>query len=216
MAGCWRGIILPLFLGTLCSCLGSRAEIVLKADGAGTLNLEYRISRQVQNIGALDGNARWPGVPVDRADFERGIARLNAARPGAVKLLSFSAREEGPDMVYRAAAAFSRLEDILPLLDYNGGGIRYIRGEKQSLTLNFAPKGELGGDSVDPALLVLAEEAFRGYNIAISLSSPSPVELRVQGEGDARIEREGGKAGFSVPLYRLISLSGPLTAEFIF
>ncbi|MDR1143109.1 MAG: hypothetical protein LBK77_02685 [Spirochaetaceae bacterium] len=211
-----KKIFIPLVVfmlgGILCSCLGAEAEIVLKAGGAGTLNLEYRAARYFQNIGALDGNARWPTVPVDRADFDRSIARLNAGRPDAVKLSSFSVREDGPDTVYRAAVDFSRLEDILPLLDYGGTGVMLIRGEPDSLTLNFRP----APGPVDPELLVLAEEALRGYNITMRFTAPSPVELRVQGGGDLRIEQEGGKAGFSVPLYQLISRDEPLRVDFLF
>jgi hypothetical protein len=209
-------LIISIFTGPLCSCLGSEAEIVLKADGTGTLNLVYRVSRHFQNIGALDGNTRWPSVPVDRADFDRSIARLNAGRPDAVKLLSFSAKEEGADMIYRAAAGFSRLEDILPLLDYGGEGAALVRGEKQSLILNFTPDSESGREPIDPELLVLAEEALRGYNISVRLTAPFPVELRVQGGGDLQIDQEGGKAGFSIALYQLITQNDPLRAEFLF
>jgi hypothetical protein len=215
-----KKIFLPLVFfmsaGILCSCLGAEAEIVLKAGGAGTLNLEYRVSRHFQNIGALDGNARWPGVPVDRSDFERSVARLNAGRPDAVKLSSFSVREDGPDTVYRAEVGFSRLEDVLPLLDYGGQGAALIRGEPHSLMLNFMPGSGSPREPVDPELLALAEEALRGYNITMRFTAPSPVELRAQGGGDLRIEQEGGKAGFSVPLYQLISRDEPLRVEFLF
>ncbi|MDR0451076.1 MAG: hypothetical protein LBH26_07400 [Treponema sp.] len=191
----------------LCSCLGSSAEIILQAGGGGRLKLEYRVSRQFQNIGALDGNARWPSVPAGRADFERSVDSLEGLR-----LISFSAGEEGPDLLYRAEIGFSALEDILPLLDYGGEAASLVRGERRSLVLRLGP----GPETADPGLLALAEEAFRGYHIALSLISPSPVELRVRGGDSLRIEQEGGKAGFSVPLYDLILLPGPVTAEFVF
>jgi hypothetical protein len=191
------------------SCLGSSAEITLNADGTGTVALEYRVSRSFQDIGAQDGNARWPTVPVDRADMERSIERLEGLR-----LRSFSTGEEGPDLIYRASVGFSRLEDVLPLLDYGGDGAALVRGEKQSLVLRLNREP---GESLDPELLALAEEAFRGYRIAVSLNAPSPVELRVSGGGEGLdIDQGGKKAGFSIPLYGLISLPGPLTVEFVF
>jgi hypothetical protein len=205
-----------VFAAFLCfclgSCLGSKAEIVLQADGGGKLNLEYRVSRRFQGIGALDGNARWPSVPVDRADFERSVARLNAGGPEAVKLLSFSVKEDGPDLLYRAEIGFSRLEDILPLLDY-GESPRLVQGEQRTLVLRLGP--EAGGETVDPGLLALAEEALRGYDLAVSLSAPSTVELRIRG-GTLPVEQDGRRAGFSVPVYDLITMPGPLTAEFVF
>jgi hypothetical protein len=204
-----------VFAGTLCSCLGSKAEIVLQSGGSGKLNLEYRISRQFQSTGALDGNARWPSVPVDRADLERSVARLNAGRPGAVKLQSFSVKEDGPDLLYRVVIGFSRLEDILPLLDYAGEPPVLVRGERQTLVFRFAPGTEAMAETADPELLALAEEAFRGYEIAVSLSAPSPVGLRIRG-GTLAVEQDGRKAGFSVPVYDLITGPGPVTAEFEF
>ncbi|MDR1148822.1 MAG: hypothetical protein LBK66_09345 [Spirochaetaceae bacterium] len=207
-----------VFAAFLCfclgSCLGSRAEIVLEAGGGGKLNLEYRISRRFQSIGALDGNARWPSVPVDRADFERSIARLNAGGPEAVKLLSFSVKEDGPDLIYGAVIGFSRLEDILPLLDY-GERPSLVQGERRTLVLRLVPGPEAGGEPADPGLLALAEEALRGYDLTVSLSAPSPVELRIRG-GTLPVEQDGRKAGFSVPVYDLITRPGPLTAEFVF
>jgi hypothetical protein len=203
--------VLFVFAAALCSCVGVKTDIVLKADGTGTVNMEYRISRQFQDIGALDGNARWPSVPVGRADFERTIDRLEG-----LTLLSFSSGAEGPDLLYRAAVGFSRLEDILPLLGSGGKAVSLVRGERRSLVLRLAPGREGGSAAENPELLALAEKAFRGYDIAVSLISPSPVELRVpEGEGMV-IEQGGRKAGFSVPVYEIISRGRTLTAEFVF
>jgi hypothetical protein len=207
-----------LFAVFLCSCVGATADIALRADGSGEMVLEYRVSRQFQAIGALDGNARWPTVPVGRADIERSVERLNAG-----KLLSFSAKEEGQDLINRAVIGFSRLEDILPLLGSGGESPALTReGGKQILRLRLGgPQG--GSPAVDPQLLALAEDAARGYRIGVSLSAPAGVELRLPGGepaaagGEApRFERSGKKAGFSIPLFQLISPGGALAAEFVF
>jgi hypothetical protein len=200
-----------VFSGLLCSCVGLKTEIVMKADGTGTLRTTYRIAREFMDIGALDGNERWPGVPVGRADFERSVAGMEG-----LTLVSYSAKEEGADLVCEALVGFSKLEDVLPLLDYGGTAASLVRGEKLSLVLRLTPEREPGTDVPSPDLLAAAEEAFRGYDFALSLSAPSPVEMKVRGENGPRIERDGKKAGFSVPIYELISRSGPLTVEFVF
>jgi hypothetical protein len=203
-------LALAVFASVLCSCIGLKMDIALKADGAGTLNMEYRISREFQDIGALDGNARWPSVPVGQADFERTISGMEGLR-----LLSFSTKAEGPDLLYQAAVSFSRLEDILPLLGAEGETVSLVRGERRTLALRLRPDREDGtGDDLE--LLALVKEAFQGYEIAISLSAPSPVELRArEGEG-LKIEQGGRKAGFSIPTDEIISPGGALTAEFVF
>jgi hypothetical protein len=198
-----------VFAGFFCSCVGLKTEITLKADGTGTLLMEYRISREFIDIGALDGNARWPSVPVGRADFERSIDRMEG-----LKLISFSATEDDSDLLYKAAVGFSKLEDILPLLDQNGEAASLVRGDRRSLVLTLGRKNET--ETLPPDLLAMVEEAFRGYLFTVSLSAPSPVEIRVEGGGDSPVERDGKKAGFSIPIYELISRSKPLTVEFVF
>jgi hypothetical protein len=205
-------------LAILCSCVGVGMEISLNADGTGRMTVEYRVSRQLEAAGSLDGVARWPSVPVGKADFERSLERLEG-----LTLRSFSSREDGPDMVSRALIDFTRLEDILPLLDYGGEGARLSReGDKRTLSLRLGgfPSGGDGASPPDPQLLSLLEQLSQGYSFAISLSAPSAVELRIRGDGeepppDPQIERGGRKAGFSVPLSRFF-LGKVLTAEFTF
>jgi hypothetical protein len=206
----FSAFVLPFFAAVLCSCLGVKTEITVKTDGTGTVSTEYRISRELIDIGTLDGNARWPGVPVGRADFERTIDGLEG-----LTLISFATKEDGPDLIYRAVVGFSRLEDILPLMDYGGEALSLVRGERQSLVLRLAPNPEDKPDALEPELLALAEEAFQGYFFAISLSAPSPVEIRVTG-GSSQVEQGGRKAGFSIPMYELISRKESPTVEFVF
>jgi hypothetical protein len=199
-----------VFAGFFCSCVGLKTEITLKADGTGTLLMEYRISREFMDIGALDGNARWPSVPVGRADFERSIGRMEG-----LKLISFSATEDNSDLLYKASVGFSKLEDILPLLDHSGEAASLIRGEKrQSLVLTLGRENET--ETISPDLLAMVEEAFRAYLFTVSLSAPSQVEIRVEGGEASRLERDGNKAGFSIPVYELISRNKPMTVEFVF
>jgi hypothetical protein len=200
-------------IAVLSSCVGVQADIVLNADGSGRMTLAYRVSRQFEAVGALDGNSRWPGVPVGQADFERSIARLPALR-----LISFSAKEDSQNALSTAVVGFSRLEDILPLLYNDGEGATLTQqGSTQTLRLRLSP----GTGSLDPQLLALAEQAAQGYDIAISLSAPAGAELRFSPETPAadgawRVEKSGKKASFSIPLFRLISRDKPLYAEFVF
>jgi hypothetical protein len=203
-------IVAALFVGFLCSCVGLDTKIVLNADGTGRMILEYRVSRQFEAIGALDGNASRPSVPVGRVDFERSIERLEG-----LSLVSFSSKEEDRDLVTQAVVSFSRLEDALPLLDSGGeGAALYREGDKQVLRLRLG--GGTGGD-LDPQLLSLAEQASQGYDIAVSLQAPGNVELRVKGDREGLEAGESGKkAGFSVALSRFFRPGRDLELEFVF
>jgi hypothetical protein len=200
---------LALGLGVLCSCIGIRSDIVLNPDGTGRISLEYRVSRQFEAIGALDGSR--PLVPLGRADFERGIGRMEGLR-----LNSFSSTGEGDDLVTRAVITFSRLEDILPLLDSGSRTtVLYREGDRQVLRVHLG-SGETR-QNPDPELLALADQASEGYGIAVSLSAPGAVELRVKGDREGlTVEESGKKAGFSAALSRFFRPGKDLDLEFVF
>jgi hypothetical protein len=186
--------------------MGIRSDIVLNADGTGKLHLEYRVSRQLEAIGALDGNAGRPVLPTGRADFERSLRRLEG-----LSLDSYSSGTEGGDLVQRAVISFSRLENILPLLDSGGAGLRQ-EGDRRVLSLRFK-----SAENPDPRLLSLAEQAAQGYALAFSLSAPGGVELRLRGDREGlALEENGGKAGFSLALSRLFRPGGDLELDFVF
>ncbi|MDR2375862.1 MAG: hypothetical protein LBD96_05420 [Treponema sp.] len=202
-------VLTVLSVGFLCSCVGLRSDIVLNADGTGRISLEYRISRQFEAIGALDGNTGRPTVPAGRADFERSIKRLEG-----LTLSSFSSAEEGRDLVNKAVVSFTRLENILPLLDSGGGGATLSReGDRQLLRVRF----DSARQDIDPQLLALVEQLSLGYTIALSLSAPGDVKLRVKGDReDLVIEESGRKAGFSLALSRFFRPGKELELEFVF
>jgi hypothetical protein len=76
----------------------------MRSNGSGRITLEYRVSNMAEAIGALDGNERWPTIPVGRADWERTVERF----PG-LSLVSFSRREGNKDTVYNVRLDFVNL-----------------------------------------------------------------------------------------------------------
>ncbi|MDR0289373.1 MAG: hypothetical protein LBI06_00370, partial [Treponema sp.] len=106
----------------LCSCLGVQADISIRADGSGRIALEYRVSQMLESIGRLDGNERWPAVPVGRADFERSIARI----PG-LRLVSFRTSDvkSTGDLVTKAELQFKDIATLVAFLDSTGKRASY-------------------------------------------------------------------------------------------
>jgi hypothetical protein len=172
-------VIPALCLVTLGSCIGIRADISLRDNGSGRLDLEYRVSRTLDSLGKLDGNERWPTVPAGKADFERSLRRL----PG-LRLLSFSSREEGRAILNRAALEFDDLEALCRFLDASGGGAVLSReGAAASLTLIL----NTGMEGLDPDLAALIQSLCEGYRIEMSLSVPGEAELAfTDGRGNRR------------------------------
>jgi hypothetical protein len=154
---------------TLGACVGIRADISLRDNGSGRLNLEYRVARTLDTLGKLDGNGRWPTVPAGKADFERSLRRL----PG-MRLLSFSTREEGKAILNRAALEFDDLESLCRFLDASGGGALLSKeGNRVSLTLIL----NTGMEGLDPDLAALVQSLCEGYRVEMSLSVPGEAEL---------------------------------------
>jgi hypothetical protein len=158
-----------LCLITLGSCIGVRADISLRDNGSGRLNLEYRIDRSLDALGRLDGNGRWPTVPAGRADFERSLRRL----PG-MRILSFSTVEEGRAILNRAALEFDSLDALLGFLDASGRGA-VLAGEGDGVSLRLILNAGMQG--LDPDLAALIRTLCEGYEVEMSLGVPGEAEL---------------------------------------
>jgi hypothetical protein len=198
----------------LSSCLGIKADISVKANGSGQIALEYRVAGELDSLGRLDGNQRWETIPTGRADFERTMSRLPR-----LKLRSFSRKEEGGDLINRALIDFSRLEDLLPLLDAGGeNAVLGKQGNKTRLLLRLARGAKTGAET-----LSLLETVFSGRSLELNFKVPAEGELSL-------LDREGKPAGeiagavlvnrgkelsFSIPLSRLLSLEKGLSVELL-
>ncbi|MDR0629360.1 MAG: hypothetical protein LBG24_06965 [Treponema sp.] len=181
------GIFIAIML-LLSSCMGVQADIALNSDGSGILVLEYRFSRLLESLGKLDGNERWPPVPVGKADFERTQERV----PG-LRLVSFSAREDGTDRYHHVKMEFADPGVLLRFLDATGQGASLVQEQgTYRLTLTFTE----GMDKADPELLALVEAVSAGYVLQITLSFP--------GEGSLKVYDREGRSWDTVPGMTLV------------
>ncbi|MDR1058410.1 MAG: hypothetical protein LBL43_02575, partial [Treponema sp.] len=162
---CYGGI-LTIFLLTLCSCIGVNSDVFLKPDGSGTITLEYRISRILEGLGRQDGNERWLTIPVGKADFERTLERL----PG-IKMLSFSSREEGPDLVVMVKMEFKNMEALLRFFDSTGNrAVCTLEGGVNRLVLTLAEAKKRNGNR---ELDELFSRIAAPYGVRLAFTLPS-------------------------------------------
>jgi hypothetical protein len=187
------------------SCIGIKADITLSKNGSGSVKLEYRVSRLVQSLGALDGNEKWHTIPVGRADFDRTLARL----PG-LRLASFSETQTGSDIINKAEIEFDKIESLLPFLDA-GGKARFSSDQgKNRLSLNLSE----GYAERDPDLATLIQEASEGYTVEISFNGFSASSLvLIDGEGKvvenpagAKIVDSGKKVSLAIGTAELLAV----------
>ncbi|MDR0636380.1 MAG: hypothetical protein LBF87_04810 [Treponema sp.] len=180
----------------LSSCIGVNADMVLRANGSGSITLEYHVSQFLESLGKLDGNENWPLIPVGRADFERSVQRIEG-----LKLVSFASRKREADIVYTVKLEFSGLDALVRFLDATGNRAVLTQEAgttRLSLTLS-------SGQDIDPDLLSLFASVSQPYSIAISLSAPNNADLSVSGDiAGASIVPSGRKVSFSAPLPALL------------
>jgi len=195
----------------LSSCIGISADITIKADGSGTIALEYRVSQELESLGRLDGNESRPAVPAGKIDFERTAARI----PG-LKLTGFSSKEKrngsgGTDLVTNVTLAFKDTGALLAFLDGTGSSTLVEESGVRRLRLSlFAPR-----DSVSNDLLALLRDVYGGYELSLSFSLPKNAALTMipASVPAAKLVSGGKKVSFSIGMGELLSLNEGLVLE---
>ena len=210
------------------SCFGVNADIVLNQNGSGTIALEYLVSKSLDSLGRLDGNERWNTIPVGKADFERTLERLPEMR-----LLSFSSKEDGKNLVISAKMEFSSISGLLAFLDASGGRSSFsgsaVSG-RMLLTLSEGADSDAGTrqghtsppGSINPELNKLIAGISDGYSVRMSMSFPAEGSLALldsQGRPSAaipasEIHSSGKKVSFIIPLYQVLSSVDGINAVF--
>jgi hypothetical protein len=209
-------IIVLLFL--LNSCFGINADIALNNNGSGTILVEYKISNSLDSLGRQDGNERWNTIPVGRADFERTVDRL----PG-MKLLSFSSRNDGKNLVIRAKMEFQNIEGLLAFMDAGGRRSSFSGDEKSGrIVLTLVDGHDSTQNIQNPSLLKLIAGISESYTVSMFMSFPSEGSLAITNNlgnppalvpgGD--INPKGRRVFFSFPLFELLSSTEGINAEF--
>jgi hypothetical protein len=199
------------------SCVGASVEIVARRDGSGTIALEYRLSRDLESLGKLDGNERWPIIPVGKADLERSAARIEG-----LSLRSFSEKTADADVIYQAQFDFANLNALVRFLDDTGQRASLVReGAENRFTLSF--NYSAGRVEADEKLLDLVASSFEGYALAFGITLPQEPELRVVDRSGAPLESspsgtallQGNRVSFSAPMADLLSAAEPTLLEIV-
>jgi hypothetical protein len=194
------------------SCIGTGSLISLRGDGSGTLQLEYRLAKELEELGKLDGNERWLPVPVGRADMERTVDRVEGLR-----LVSFSVKEDGKDLVYSTKLEFDSPRALTTFLDASGGQVS-LDMEKRRLAFTFGG-AENPVENAEAGFRETVVSAFSGYTFSLALAMPAAVSLRWLDENGAETRNpgtcslDGASLDFSSPMADLILLEKAYTME---
>jgi hypothetical protein len=193
------GLLLVFFFG---SCVSVSADITIRKNGSGFITLEYRMTGELESLGKLDGNARWPPIPVGRADFERTVARIPSMR-----ITSFSSKKRDGDLVNTIKLSFGDTGALLKFFDALGGGAGLVRENGRNiLALDF------GGDEgpVESALAEFAAKTLAGYSLSLRFDTGMEGEIfLVDRNGEIR-ETESLPPGWVIQGGRKMIFSAPM------
>ena len=193
------------------SCLGVSADISIRADGSGTIALEYRVSQMLESLGRLDGNENWPAIPVGKADFERSVARI----PG-LRLSSFSAKDVphssgGRDLLTKVTLEFKNTAALLAFLDSTGNHASLVQetGNAQAANVLRLVLLDRSDDLVNADLLSLLREVSAGYELSVNVSAPKNATLSVLPSSvpAARTSSRGKKVSFAIDMGDLLEIA---------
>jgi len=206
-------ILLAIHL-TLNSCIGLSIDIQMNRDGSGKLTMEYRISRLLDNLGMLDGNASMPALPVGRTDWERTVERI----PGT-KLSSYSSNSQAQDTVVKVVIDFDNEETLLQLLDPSAEQVSINRqgqsGKFDIILLN-------DDYDFDKSMMDLVRIFSDNYEFSISFSGPGNSTLTItDGNGhtmpvpqNAKTIQSGRRVSYSTGIMDLFDLDSGLGFKF--
>jgi hypothetical protein len=203
----------PLFAAFVCallffSCIGTGSTINIRSDGSGTIKLEYRLAKELEGLGKLDGNERWLPVPVGKADLERTVDRVKG-----LKLVSFSFKEDGKDIVYSARLDFDSPRALTGFLDASGRQVE-LDMEKRRLTFIFT-----GTENPEAGFRDMVVSSFAGYSFSLGLVMPAAVSLRWLDENGTETRNpgtwslNGAALDFSSPMADLVLLEKTCAME---
>lgn len=151
-----------------CSCIGVDSRLTIKADGSGTLSLEYRIPRTLADLGRTPDPSGPVPLPVEKADFRRAIA----GSPG-VRLARYSRRADEERVVIRAELAFERLEDLAGVPGLRDAGLSLVERDG-AWTLTEVVAGAPASPPT-PEGLAMVDSLLGDGNVTVVLKTPAPM-----------------------------------------
>jgi len=203
--------LLTFFVLFLNSCLSLSMDIQMNKDGSGRLFMEYKISSALINTGTLDGNEKYPVIPVGRLDWERTLARINGA-----KLSSFSENEKNGETIYKIAVDYDNPKALLSVLNNRGN----VSSNNFELII-YGDNSPLNLSEYDKDLLSLARGMLADNKFSISFSSSSESAMTVKSgqktfspPASAKLIQKGKKVSLSMNITDLIEYSDGLIFKF--
>jgi hypothetical protein len=154
----------------LTSCISIDSRLTIRDNGSGTLQLIYRVSQLVANLGLSSTGKSAIPLPVTRSDFERSLASSG----DKVRLARFDRSENEKDITIRVELSFDSLDALAKVDAFQDSDLKWgNEGSFHTFSQVVArtPAQPLNNDSRR-----MLETLFDGYEMTYVFEAPRPIQ----------------------------------------
>lgn len=191
-------LALPL---AIASCVGVDAAAKIDAKGAGTIALEYQLSKEFVQLGSLESTPALP-LPLSRDDIEKSMTGLQG-----IALKSYAKSEKGDNTIISFSLAFDSPSSLAAYLDPRGKLAQYRKdGNVSHFTIVFG--NEL--PPLDPKMQASVAEELAPYRFRFSLECPGAAPHIAVTNGDfLKVTSSGKKSSVESSMADLVTAAQP-------
>jgi len=194
-----RLFLLPLLAGALLltSCLGSSIHTTFKADGSGTVVMEFKISQMFYQMGAGDSEGA-SAVPLSAEQIREELGSQEGVTLREVT------EEPGEEFtIIRAVMDFENYA-VMSTADMLDGSVLTKNGNTWTYRQVIAEASEPSEESepMDEEQLAMMAPYFDGYEIRFTVTAPRKVKSYSLGE----LSADGKTVSWAVPTLEMNTL----------
>jgi hypothetical protein len=198
------GILIGLAL-LLSSCIGIKSTVTFNRDGSGVVEMEYRISKMITEMGEGEEGVDVP-LPISEEDLEASLAD----NPN-LTLRSVSQREDETDTYITAEIEFKKVEEFTDVEDFSEMPMKLEKNGNEYTFAQLISEGTEGEEEeeMDAETKAMMESFFEGYELVFTVEAPAPITEYNLGE----LASDKRSVTFAIPLLEMNNLKEETVLE---
>ena len=185
----------------LTACVDLEMRFVMRRDGAGRVELRYRLPADALTLlDPVNGAPSLP-LPLTRADFEAALAGAEGAR-----LRRFRRTDDDGEVRVSASIAFDSVEALRTVTGFDGLPVSITAGDGVVELAQRVIPARAAADAPDPTVVELAQALAGESRVTFVVVAPAAIESAA----GATIDDDGRTARFSRSLADYLTDPGPV------
>ena len=186
----------------LASCVDIEMRFLMRSDGAGRLEISYRVPYEATTLLDPADGVRAVPLPIARADFEAAIAGADG-----VRLRRFRRKDEEGEVLISARIDFDSVEALQTVAGFADLPVSFVAsdGSGGELSQRVIP-ARSGEDAPDAAMIQLVQAVGGDSRVTFVVVAPA----RIKAADGATIDADGRTARYSQSLADYLTQPGPV------